>query len=84
MLIILDTQEAEIRRIAVPNQPRQIVCVTLSGKKYHRKRAGEVAQGIGPEFKPQYGKKKTAFQKVFPKKPLHPTLFSLKSLAFHR
>jgi hypothetical protein len=32
MLIILDTQEAEIRRTAVPNQPRQIVCVTLSGK----------------------------------------------------
>jgi hypothetical protein len=28
--IILATQEAEIRRIVVPSQPRQIVCKTLS------------------------------------------------------
>jgi hypothetical protein len=27
-------------------------------KKQQKKRAGEVAQGIGPEFKPQYYKKK--------------------------
>jgi hypothetical protein len=27
-------------------------------KTLHKKRAGGVAQGVGPEFKPQYGKKK--------------------------
>jgi hypothetical protein len=27
-------------------------------KTYHKKRAGGVAQGVGPEFKPQYLKKK--------------------------
>jgi hypothetical protein len=32
----------------------QIVCKTLS----HHKRAGELAQGVGLEFKPQYWKKK--------------------------
>jgi hypothetical protein len=48
--------------------PRQIVCETLSQKKKKKrkkkeknpsqKRAGVVAQGVGPEFKPQYSKKK--------------------------
>jgi hypothetical protein len=33
MPIILATQEAEIRRIAVQSQPEQIVCKTLSWKK---------------------------------------------------
>jgi hypothetical protein len=33
MPIILATQEAEIRRIEVLGQPRQIVCETLSQKK---------------------------------------------------
>jgi hypothetical protein len=33
MLIILDTQEADIRRIEVQTQPGQTVCKTLSGKK---------------------------------------------------
>jgi hypothetical protein len=28
------------------------------GKNLHKKRAGGVAQGVGPEFKPQYWKKK--------------------------
>jgi hypothetical protein len=56
--VILATQEAEIRRIAVQTQPGQIVCETLSGITLHRKnRAGGVAQGTGPEFKPQYHKK---------------------------
>jgi hypothetical protein len=32
MPVILATQEAEIRRIAVRSQPRQIVLETLSGK----------------------------------------------------
>jgi hypothetical protein len=37
-------------------QPRQIVRKTVSQK--NRKRAAGVAQGEGPEFKPQYLKKK--------------------------
>jgi hypothetical protein len=39
----------------IQSQPRQIVCETLSQKK-SQKRAGGVAHGIGPEFKPQYTK----------------------------
>jgi hypothetical protein len=57
MPIILATQEAEIRRITVQSQPRQIICETLSQKPI-TKRNGGVAQGVGPEFKPQYSKKK--------------------------
>jgi hypothetical protein len=53
MSVILATQEAEIGRIVVQSQPRQIVHETQSSK-----RAGGVAQGIGPEFKPQHRKKK--------------------------
>jgi hypothetical protein len=41
----------------VQSQPRQIVRKTLSRKYPSQKRAGGVAQGEGPEFKPQYGKK---------------------------
>jgi hypothetical protein len=52
MPIILATQEADIRRITIRFQPRKIVGETLSQKTYHKKRAGGVAQGIGPEFKP--------------------------------
>jgi hypothetical protein len=51
---ILATCEAEIRRIAVQGQPRQIVRETLSRRKISQKRPGGVAQGVGPEFKPQY------------------------------
>jgi hypothetical protein len=58
MPVILDTQEAEIRRITVRSQPRQIVYKILSLKLPSQKRAGGVAQDIGPEFKPQYHKKK--------------------------
>jgi hypothetical protein len=47
------------RRISVQTQPRQIVLKTLSQKKlFTKKRAGGVAQGVGPEFKPQYCKTK--------------------------
>jgi hypothetical protein len=53
MPIILATQEAEIRRITIGSQPGQIVLKTVS-QKTHQKRAGRVAQGIGPEFKPHY------------------------------
>jgi hypothetical protein len=55
-LIILATQGAEIKRIEVQSQPRQIVLDTLSPKKPTTKRAGGVAQGVSPEFKPQYYK----------------------------
>jgi hypothetical protein len=54
MPVILATQEAEIRRIAVLSQLGQKVCETLSRKTLHKNRAGEVAQGEGPQFKPQY------------------------------
>jgi hypothetical protein len=56
--LILATQEAEIRRIMVQSQPRQIVLETLSQKTLHKNRVGGVTQGEGPEFKPQYRKKK--------------------------
>jgi hypothetical protein len=46
MPIILATQEAEIRRIAVQSQPGQIVHKILSRKNPLQKRAGGVAQGV--------------------------------------
>jgi hypothetical protein len=58
MPVILATQEAAIRRIVVQSQPGQIVGETLSRKNPSGKRAVRVAQGVGPEFKPQYRKKK--------------------------
>jgi hypothetical protein len=59
MPVILATQEAEIGRITVHSQPRQIVRGTLSRKiSIRKKRTGGVAQGVGPEFKIQYCKKK--------------------------
>jgi hypothetical protein len=57
--IILDTQEAEVRRISVQSQPGHIVCKKiLSQKNPPQKRAGGVAQSVSPEFKPQYHTKK--------------------------
>jgi hypothetical protein len=66
MPVILAMQEAEIRRIMVRSQTRQIVLKTLSQKKKKNKPsqkigAGGVAQGVGPEFKPQYSKKNKKF-----------------------
>jgi hypothetical protein len=55
--VILATQEADIRRISVWSQSRWIVHETLPWKKPSQKRVGGVAQGEGPEFKPQYHKK---------------------------
>jgi hypothetical protein len=57
-------QEAKIR-ITVQSQPRQIICEALSQKNPSQNKttttniykyvwAGGVAQGVGPEFKPQY------------------------------
>jgi hypothetical protein len=45
----------------VQSQPGQIVRETLSRKTPSPKRAGGVAQGEGPEFKPQYQKKEKVF-----------------------
>jgi hypothetical protein len=42
----------------VQSQPGEIVRKTLSWKNPSQKRAGGMAQGVGPEFKPQYCKKK--------------------------
>jgi hypothetical protein len=50
--VILATQEAKIRRITVRSQSRQIAREFLSLKNLSQKRAGGVAQGVGPEFKP--------------------------------
>jgi hypothetical protein len=38
----------------VLSQPRQTVRETLSQKNPWQKTPGEVAQGVGPEFKPQH------------------------------
>jgi hypothetical protein len=51
----------EIRRTVVQSQAKQIVPETLNQKKKKKKvtkRAGRVAQSVGPEFKPLYCKKK--------------------------
>jgi hypothetical protein len=48
---ILATQEADIRKISVQSQLRQIVHNTLSQKYTTQKTAGRVTQGVGPEFK---------------------------------
>jgi hypothetical protein len=64
--VILGVQEAEIRRTMAQSQPGQIVHETLSGKHLeHKKRAGGVAQGVDPEFKPQYQKKKRTLHRMF-------------------
>jgi hypothetical protein len=58
MLVILATQEAEIRRIGVQSQPdKRFVRSYLQKNPSQKNRAGGVAQGEGPEFKPQYHKK---------------------------
>jgi hypothetical protein len=40
--------------MAARSQPGQTVCEALSQNHPSQNRAGGVAQGIGPEFKPQY------------------------------
>jgi hypothetical protein len=59
MPVILAIQEAEIRRIKFQSQPGQIVPQDLILKNPSQKRAGGVAQGVGPEVKPQYPKTHT-------------------------
>jgi hypothetical protein len=63
-VILLATQEAEIKRIAVQSQCRQIVQETPQ-KNPLQKRAGGVAPGVGLEFKSQYLKKKKKKKKEF-------------------
>jgi hypothetical protein len=53
--IIPATQEAEIRRISLkPAWANSFQDLIL--KKLSQQRAGGVAQGVGPEFNPQYHK----------------------------
>jgi hypothetical protein len=55
MPVILATQEAEIRRMVVQSQPWQIGRERpYLEKNPSQQRAGGVAQGVGPEFKPQF------------------------------
>jgi hypothetical protein len=56
--VVLKRDLAEIRRITIQSQPRGIVHKTLFQKIPSQKRADGVAQGVGPEFKLQYHKKK--------------------------
>jgi hypothetical protein len=58
MPAILATQEPEDRRIIDQNQFWNIVCDILSQKQPSQERNGVGAQGVGPEFKPQYLKTK--------------------------
>jgi hypothetical protein len=58
MPVILATQETAIRRILVQSHSRQIALETLSQKHPLQKRDCGMAQGVGPELKPQYCKKK--------------------------
>jgi hypothetical protein len=51
MPVISDTQEAEIRRILVQSTWANSLRDTVL-KKPITKRAGGVAQGVGPEFRP--------------------------------
>jgi hypothetical protein len=61
--VILAIQEAEIRRIMVRSQPIRTVLKTLPQKITNTKEAGGMAQGVGPEFKPQYCRKKNVEMK---------------------
>jgi hypothetical protein len=58
-------QEAETRRITVQSQPGQTVHKILSRKNPSEKRAGGVAPGVGPEFKPQYCKQTNKQKKLY-------------------
>jgi hypothetical protein len=74
--VILATHEVKIKRIKVRSQPSKIVCKTLAyqivcktlslkkKKKPSQKRAGGVAQDVGPEFKPSTTKKKKKSKKT--------------------
>jgi hypothetical protein len=50
---ILAFQKAEIMKITIQRQSRQIVLETLLNKTQRKRRAGGVAQGVDSEFKSQ-------------------------------
>jgi hypothetical protein len=52
--VIIPTQEVEIRRITVQSQPRKNSVRPYLKKQPSQRRAGGMAQDVGPEFKPQY------------------------------
>jgi hypothetical protein len=53
--VILAIQEAEIRRFEASS--RQLILREAISKIPNSKRDSGVAQGVGPDFKPQYHKK---------------------------
>jgi hypothetical protein len=58
MPVILAILEAKIRRVLVQSQPQANSFERPYLKKtHHKKGAGGVTQGEGPEFKPQHCKK---------------------------
>jgi hypothetical protein len=63
MPVILAIQQlcSEIRRIVVLSQPGQTVMRPYFKKNPSQKRTGGVAQGVGPEFKNQYHKKRIPY-----------------------
>jgi hypothetical protein len=71
MPVILAAQEAEIRRIVVQSQPRQIVHETLSQKYSSQNRAGGVAQVVEHLLRKHEAlsakgkKKKTRYNSIF-------------------
>jgi hypothetical protein len=65
--VILAIQEAEIKRVKVWSQPRQVVLETLFQKNPSQK---GLAQGKGPEFKTQYHKKKKFTKNLMESFPL--------------
>jgi hypothetical protein len=50
---ILANEEAEIRRIAIQSQPKQIVQETYLENDPSQERAAGVPQGVCPDFQPQ-------------------------------
>jgi hypothetical protein len=62
VLVVHACKEAAIRRIVVQSPPRQrlkgIPCQKENKQTPSHKKSGEVDQGVGPDFKPQYHQKK--------------------------
>jgi hypothetical protein len=57
--VIIATREAEIRRITVQSQPEHCPEDPISKKKKkNHKKGWWMAQGVGPEIKPQFLEKK--------------------------
>jgi hypothetical protein len=53
MLVMVPTQESEVRRIAVQSLPEQIVHETEPRKNPSPKKVGGVPEGVSSEFKHQ-------------------------------